>query len=202
MAALSTNQSQWLGGRIEHRVCLRVRAQFPRERIRLLGSRAIYPVLHRDGRVGPHLVLAWTILSRNGLRRQADIAEMVENNNSSIEPSGDGIERMLARAQGLCYATLTLVQDVLHLIDPAASPATQALQLIFGGVHQPLASFFAGKERKKQSQANADAQPRQKSNGAPSVVHRGLPPFRMVELRKASSHRGCAVVRVAKTGTS
>src|SRR5260221_11293974 len=65
--------------------------------------------------------------------------------NSSIEPRGDGVERILARAQGLCYATFTLVQDVLHLIHPAAPAATQTLQLVLGGVHQPLASFFAGK---------------------------------------------------------
>src|SRR5258708_12504739 len=81
---------------------------------------------------------------------------------SSIEPRGDGVERILARAQGLCYATFTLVQDVLHLIHPAAPAATQTLQLVLGGVQQPLASFFAGKRRKKQSQANADAQPPQK----------------------------------------
>src|SRR5258707_9769198 len=103
--------------------------------------------------------------------------------NSSIEPRGDGVERILARAQGLCYATFTLVQDVLHLIPPAAPAATPTLQLVLGGVHQPLASFFSGKRRKTHSQANPHAQPRQQRKAAAAFRHPRLPTSSVVETR-------------------
>ena len=42
----------------------------------------------------------------------------------SVEPRGDRIERILAGAQHLGNTILALVEDVLHLIDPATPVAT------------------------------------------------------------------------------
>src|SRR3984893_10633149 len=92
--------------------------------------------------------------------------------NSSTEPRGDGIKRVLAGPQNFRHAVFALIYYVLNLIHPTAPLPTDSLQLAFGRVHQPFPSFFARNRRKEQSQAHANSKAGYKrSNRAASIVH-------------------------------